>query len=150
MNLLPIRLFLTLLVSLIPGLSQAGFFDKNNDQSEFLTAEQAFEFEALAIDHNTVQVRWMIEPGHYLYRHRLDIESHSPDRISWQAPAGENYQDEHFGEVEIYHEILEFPINVSGSEREINLKVSWQGCAEAGLCYPPKSRELTLQLPDCP
>ena len=146
----PIHTCLILLNLLLPGLAAASFFKQDNQQSEFLSAEQAFTLEAVALDHKTIQARWLIEPGHYLYRHRLNIESTQGEKLSWQAPAGKSYQDEHFGEVEIYHDVLDIPVHVSGKQRQVTLKFSWQGCAEAGLCYPPKSKTLSLTLPDCP
>ncbi len=143
-NLLPI------LVLLLPQLAVAGFFDRSQDEAAFLSAEEAFVLEAVAIDHQTIQARWTIAPAHYLYRHRLSVSSVPAERISWQAPQGLPYEDEHFGAVEIYHDVLDLPIQVDGAAREITLTLGWQGCAEAGLCYPPRKQTLTLTLPDAP
>lgn len=133
---------------LVPLLAQAGFFDNNNAQSEFLSADEAFVLEALGLNDKQVQLRWTIAPEYYLYKHRLGVEliDSTGQRISWRAPRGKIYHDEHFGEVEIYHNVLEFPVSLSQPSQQISLRLHWQGCAEAGLCYPPQKRELTVEL----
>ncbi len=143
------RFLSALLALIVPLVASAGFFDqRGGQQNEFLSAEDAFQVEALAMDATTIQARWSIAPGHYLYRHRLDIELLNPAdaTMQWLAPAGQAYEDEHFGQVEIYHDTLDVPIVVSGAGPEITLKFRYQGCAEAGLCYPPQTRTVTLEL----
>lgn len=148
MNVLPLSwraVALSLLV-VAPTLVQAGFFSNNTAQAQFLPADEAFVLDAIALDAHTVEVRWTIAPGYYLYRHRLSLDSPQAQNIHWQAPAGQAYEDEHFGEVQIFHDILEIPVKIDSAQRQIELNIGWQGCAEAGLCYPPKKRQITLNL----
>lgn len=141
--------FCGLLAVILPWAANAGFFDQSRgNQQAFLPAEQAFIVDALAIDAHTVQARWNIAPGYYLYRHRLDVSVIKPSSaaLQWQAPSGQPYEDEHFGEVEIYHHILELPIAVATDAESVTLKLSYQGCADAGLCYPPQTYTVTVDL----
>ena len=153
-----------LLASIVPACLAAGFFD-NSSTSEpaFLAADEAFVVDALALDGQTLQARWLIAPGYYLYKQRLSVQITAPDglRADWQAPTGESYHDEHFGDVEIYHDELDLPIQLvdleTASDRSsapsdntaktVHLTLRYQGCAEAGLCYPPQTREFDLPLP---
>lgn len=138
-----------LLAVLLPWAANAGFFDQSRgNQETFLPADQAFIVDALAIDAHTVQARWNIAPGYYLYRHRLDVSVVEPSTstVQWQPPNGEPYEDEHFGEVEIYHDVLDLPIAVTGDADSVTLKLRYQGCADAGLCYPPQTYTVKLNL----
>lgn len=144
-----LRLPSAVLALVFPLVASAGFFDqRGGQQNGFLSANDAFQVDALALDASTIQARWTIAPGYYLYRHRLAIEVIEPasTSVQWQAPSGQAYEDEHFGAVEIYHDTLDVPIAVDASESSITLELRYQGCAEAGLCYPPQTRTVTLDL----
>ncbi len=144
-RLLSACLLLSLLLA--PGL-HAGLLDRSN-HGEFLPGDEAFVLEAVALEHNLIEARWLIAPGYYLYRHRLAVEPVSPQGASthWQAPAGEPVVDEHFGEVQIYRQTLSLPVRTEGAGDEIELRFRYQGCAEAGLCYPPMQQTLLVPLP---
>ena len=137
------------LALVFPLIATAGFFDQRGGQQDaFLSANEAFQVDALALDASTIQARWTIAPGYYLYRHRLGIDVIEPatTSVQWQAPPGQDYEDEHFGAVEIYHDTLDVPIEVNANISAITLEFRYQGCAEAGLCYPPQTRTVTLDL----
>ena len=138
-----------LLALIWPWMASAGFFDDTrSSQDAFLPAEDAFRVEAIALDRERIQARWTIAPGYYLYRHRLDVAVVEPDglTIRWQPPQGQPYHDEHFGDVEIYHDVLDLPIALTGQGESVTLKLRYQGCADAGLCYPPQTHTVTLDL----
>lgn len=143
-----IRSLATAALALSPALALAGLFDRQQTQAEFLPAEEAFVLDAVALDAQNIQARWLIAPGYYLYRHRLKAELLGPDgqTLEWQIPSGKPYQDEHFGEVEIYRDVLDVPLTLGQPGESVRLRLHWQGCAEAGLCYPPQKREFTLDL----
>ena len=130
-----------------------GFLDKpganSKEDSKFLPVDQAFEIQPLESKAGTLIVSWRIAPGYYLYRQRLSFELLDPARAQLgkpALPAGEKHSDEYFGEVEIYHDAwlrARLPLK-SKPAPPLRLKVGYQGCAEAGLCYPPQSRVLEL------
>ena len=127
----------------------------DNQGNEFLDPEQAFvlSVEPLAADRFVVQ--WDIADGYYLYRKRFDVKAEEPggQRLGpFEISRGETKQDEYFGEVEVYYQQarLEVPVirfaSASG-ELPLALAIRYQGCADAGLCYPPITKRVTVRLP---
>lgn len=104
---------------------------------DFLPPEQAFVLMAELRDAQTVSLRWSMPAGYHLYRERL---SFSGDGVQQpRLPAGVRKFDENFGkEMETYYRSLELSVPVRGSG-PFMLSVGYQGCADAGLCYPPVS-----------
>jgi thioredoxin:protein disulfide reductase len=120
-------------------------------EDSFLPVEQAFRFEAVAEGSDRLRLDWQIAEGYYLYRSRIKITSSSAAAQlgAPQFPAGQIKNDEYFGRQEIYHHELTLAVPVArakGGALQLPLQVSYQGCAEAGLCYPPQVKTLTLSL----
>ena len=113
---------------------------RSGSGDDFLPPDQAFRFTASADGKERVHLSWAIAPGYYLYRDRIHISSTEPTvQIgNPEFPAGTVKQDDYFGKQVVYHQALVATVpltHVSGSV--VPLKVIYQGCAEAGLCYPP-------------
>lgn len=131
-----------------------GFLDQPRaaaaGDSKFLPVDQAFEIQPLEAKNGRLLVSWRIAPGYYLYRQRLTfaLQEAGPLKLGPPAlPAGEKHSDEYFGEVEIYRDALlaaRLAVQPSLPPR-VKLKVGYQGCADAGLCYPPQERILELE-----
>ena len=103
--------------------------------ADFLPPEQAFVVKAELRDAHTVALRWAIPPGYHLYRERLSFTG--PGVGQPQLPAGKRKFDENFGkEMETYYTSLALDVPVSGTA-PFDLTLGYQGCADAGLCYPP-------------
>ena len=120
-------------------------------QDNFLPVEKAFRFDALTEGSDEVRLNWQIADGYYLYRTRIHVSTTSPSVQlgAGQFPVGQIKDDEYFGRQEIYHHALSVVVPVArarGGALQLPLKVSYQGCAEQGLCYPPVTQELTLTL----
>jgi thiol:disulfide interchange protein DsbD len=118
---------------------------------DFLPPEQVFHHSA-RVDGDRVIVTWRVEPGHYLYKQRMSFAAATPGVTlglpAW--PKGESHKDEFFGEQEVFRGSNEFPVpfTVSGTQpRTLELKLKFQGCADAGLCYPPTTWNETVALP---
>lgn len=130
------RALVLLLSLLMSGLALAGnsLFTPIQGQPTFLSDAEAFAFSWSRTDRG-VEVRWDIAPGYYLYRDQLKL-SGAAGALKPQLPAGERHHDEFFGEVVVYRDSLtvNLPDQTSGT-----VTVGWQGCADAGLCYPPNS-----------
>jgi thiol:disulfide interchange protein DsbD len=107
--------------------------------------------EALPFNHTTntdgVTLAWDITPGHYLYRERISISAANPD-VGIGEPvfssAGTDIEDEFFGKSTVFFDPVEarVPITLPEGIREAELQVTYQGCAKAGLCYPPQTRDV--------
>ena len=126
---------------LLTGFSQAYASDNPFEQkADFLPAEQAFVFSTEPLPSGETRLQWKITDKYYLYKKRLKFEgldaAHTPP-----LPEGLAHSDEFFGATEVYRDRLELliPANASGQ-----IKVSWQGCADAGLCYSPQSQKVDL------
>lgn len=124
--------------------------------SEFLPPSEAFKVEAVAEGADRVRVDFLVTPGYYLYRHRMNFAvdtAAGPVAATLGAvdiPAGEWKEDEFFGRQQVFHESMSVSVPVSrapGGALELPIVVGLQGCAEAGLCYPPEKRRFKVMLP---
>lgn len=136
--------------SLLDELHNSG---SDSGDNQFLTASQAFQLSAMADSQGRLQLAWVIAPGYYLYRDRIKIASASPGLTldAPQFPAGKVKNDPYFGKQVIYHQQLIVPVPIrSAAAGTSAVAVTYQGCAEAGLCYPPITRTLSVALPGGP
>ena len=137
-----------LLVSLVGVASAKPWWMRGieSNESDFLPPDVAFRVSA-RIDGTVVRVRWIIADGYYLYRHRIEIKAESPD-LALSAPAlpkGVLKSDPYLGTQEIYQQQVEATVpytRFDAGAHPLQIKVVYQGCAEAGLCYPPISKVL--------
>jgi thiol:disulfide interchange protein DsbD len=132
------RLFIALFM-LLSSLAQAGA-NPFEVKTEFLPVGKAFVFTSQRLDSGETQLYWQIADGYYLYQKRLKFDG-LPEAQKPALPEGEAHSDEYFGDQQVYRQGLELklPANASGT-----LKLGWQGCADAGLCYPPQTLEVDL------
>ena len=116
---------------------------------EFLEPEAAFAFSARALDANTLEARWQIADGYYMYRDKFKFELKGGTLGQPALPAGKVKQDENFGTVETYRKDLRIrlPIQRTPGATSVTLTTLSQGCADAGLCYTPQTVSATIQLP---
>ncbi|MBK6655177.1 protein-disulfide reductase DsbD [Zoogloea sp.] len=133
---LPILLF-ALLLSLCSLLAHA---------QEPLPAEQAFRASARALDDKTVEVRFQVADGYYLYRHRFQFAAAGIEFGEPALPPGKPKKDDAFGEVEIYRKELVFTLPVSAGQPPFDLQLTSQGCADIGICYPPQTTTVSVAL----
>ena len=109
-------------------------------EDEFLPPEQAFEYTATA-DRRSVTVEWRATKGYYLYKKRMGLSAATPGVTVGESvyPKGEIHKDEYFGEQEVFRGTFKVTAPLSGAKPgdTVALKLKWQGCADAGLCYPP-------------
>lgn len=140
---------LALLVSLCAGFSHAAV-----NEADLLEPEKAFRMSTRAVDDRTVEVKFDIADGYYLYRERFKFEAEpgigganvkfgTPD-----FPAGVKKKDEFFGEVETYRKqlIVLLPVEKTGGGDTLKLVVTSQGCADVGVCYVPMQTRASVKL----
>jgi len=111
-------------------------FSSALDESPFLRVMDAFIPTLIWGMDRDAQVEWYIEPDYYLYRARFAYQTDSGLEVGASYPTGVTKFDDFFQEdLEVYYSNL--LINLDIPEDTQNLYVQFQGCAEAGLCYPP-------------
>lgn len=121
---------------------------------EFLPPHLAFKPSATARGSDRIDVHFDIQPGYYLYRSKLAVETTglipADVKISTdELPAGTQKDDPNFGLTEIYTEPLSWPVTITGGQRPLTLTLSirYQGCASQGICYPPEVALIPVTLP---
>lgn len=136
------------------GPSLGSFFKSRpaTGNDDFLPPDEAFRFAAGMERPDSVALTWIIADGYYLYRDKIKVVSETPNVQIGKPllPKGEIEHDETFGDTEVYREILEASLPVAraaGSSGTLSLKVTYQGCAEGGLCYNPITKTVALELP---
>ena len=135
-----------------PGDGTARLLPAPTQNEDFLPPDQAFRLGVVAEAHDRLRLNWGIAPGYYLYRARLKFSTTTPNVTLGQAdlPPGDTKHDEYFGEQVVYHGGLIARLPVASSATwtgPLALGVSYQGCAEAGLCYPPITKSFTINMP---
>lgn len=134
------RLALSLLL-ILPLAAQAQWFS-GNDAEEFLPVLEAFQPSAWH-DGETLYVGVEAAEGYYLYRHRFSVESDQADLGEPELPAGEFTSDEFLGDVYVFRDRVVFEVPLEGDASGVfPVALTFQGCADAGLCYPPERVEL--------
>ena len=118
-----------------------------DNSKDFLPVRQAFQLNLIDTSPEAIKLQFVATEGYYLYRHRFQFRTEPAD-ISLgaaQLPDGEKKHDEYFGDVEVYHGILDVNLpRKSGDTRPFTLVVTYQGCADKGLCYPPETERLNI------
>lgn len=121
---------------------QASLFGNNTGgalNDRFLTADRAFVFNA-SQQGERVSLEWQISPGYYLYKHKIEIVPIKLTLGSYLLPAGTDHHDEVYGEVKIFRQKLLLDIPLKNIQDDAELKISYQGCAASGFCYPPETQ----------
>ncbi len=134
--------FLTLILLLCSTSVFAGLFDAPG-RSNFTPADQAFVFDFQQNQHD-LNLNWQVKEGYYLYRKQISITPAQAQVDPLQLPAGVAHEDEFYGKSEIYRGQLSVPVAVAQADKGATLTVTYQGCADAGLCYPPETKVIPL------
>jgi len=134
--------FLTLILLLCSTSAFAGLFDAPG-RASVIPAAQAFVFDFQQNQHD-LNLTWQVKEGYYLYRKQVSITPAGAKIAEPQLPAGEWHEDEFYGKSEIYRHQLTVPVVVNQADNGATLTVTYQGCADAGFCYPPETRVVPL------
>ncbi|MCO6439512.1 MAG: protein-disulfide reductase DsbD [Nitrococcus mobilis] len=131
------------------GAASSGLFGGlfGDDEPALLPVERAFPISAELVAPDRIVTRWDVQPGYYLYRDKLAFELAGTENAirRAQTPVGESKDDPYFGRLEVYHHPVEATLQLEhAAQRPLELVVRYQGCADAGLCYPPQTTRLRL------
>ncbi|MCC8999867.1 MAG: protein-disulfide reductase DsbD, partial [Candidatus Contendobacter sp.] len=149
------RPWLALWLTLLAVPVMAGLLDRLGDSTSerILEADQAFQLTLAVLDPVTLEARWTIAPGYYLYRDKFRLNLPEAQGITIAAleiPAGESKEDPYFGRQAVFHHEAAIIVRLkreSSSAQTVRLKADYQGCAEIGVCYPPLSQTVSVALP---
>ena len=133
---------LTLILLLCSTSTFAGLFDAPG-RSQFVPADRAFVFDFQQNQHD-LNLTWQVKDGYYLYRKQISITPSQADIAEVKLPPGVWHEDEFYGKSEIYRKQLTVPITVNQSKSGATLTITYQGCADAGFCYPPETKTVPL------
>ncbi|AZD64600.1 Thiol:disulfide interchange protein DsbD [Pseudomonas chlororaphis] len=149
------RLLCLMLFVLALPATAAGLLDSRpsstlgsiNNSADFLPVREAFQLSLLQSTPQSIKLRFVATKGYYLYRHRFQFRAEPADIAlgAAQLPKGEQKHDEFFGDVEVYHGIVDVELpRTDTDQRAFTLAVTYQGCADKGLCYPPETERLQI------
>jgi|TARA_B110000091_G_scaffold32619_1_gene34240 thiol:disulfide interchange protein DsbD len=138
------KFFLTTILLLTSSFAAS---DIIQNQVEFLSPEKAFQPSIKLIENNHLEVSWDIEKGYYLYLGMFEFSVDSSDTkiIKVDMPEGKKKKDEFFGDVDVYYNSAKANIYFDKITSKTNLILKYQGCADAGLCYPPITKKFPLE-----
>jgi thiol:disulfide interchange protein DsbD len=119
----------------------------DNNENDFLPPDVAFRVGGSLLDSANLRLRWVIADGYYLYKQKIEVKAESPDLVVGvpQLPQGVMKTDPYLGRQEIYTQQFEARVPYTRGDfgaHPLQVKVTYQGCAEAGLCYPPITKVL--------
>ena len=120
-----------------------------NENPTFLPPDEAFIPYINYQGDDYIQIRWDIKDGYYLYMGMFEFSTDDPNIKITKVimPDGVKKKDEFFGNVDVYYKLAEANVYLEQSiNKNINLIVKYQGCADAGLCYPPITKKLGVMI----
>ena len=133
------RTFLAFLLIFIAVFSYA--------EEALLPADEAFAFKA-KVANDEIQLKWDIAPGYYLYKEKIKITSDYSKQLGVaKFPKAKIKNDEFFGKVGTYRNnvVVSIPV-LPGDAKSILLNITFQGCADLGVCYPPITKSVALDI----
>ena len=137
-------------ISLLLLLAQSPLLQAQEE--ELLPPEEAFSLSAW-VEGDTLVAEYQIAPGYYMYRERFDFQiesSDAPTRFDVAViPTGKIKEDEFFGKMETYRDSVKIrlPLLFDGpAANKLQVKITSQGCADIGVCYPPLKQALAVDL----
>ncbi|MBW8192505.1 protein-disulfide reductase DsbD [Neiella marina] len=136
-------LLASLCLTLLSFNSWANSLSFLQDTPEFLPEEKAFVFAYDVIEPGKLEVFWQIEDGYYLYKEKLKFELNGQIITPATLPPAKPHEDEFFGITDVYYHSLTVPLTYT-AQNSSALTVTYMGCAEAGLCYPPTKQKISL------
>ena len=134
---------IVLALTLFSLQTQASLFSGPATSPHFVTVDQAFGFD-FSQNGNQLLLKWNIKPGYYLYQQKITLTASQAGITHIAMPAGQPHEDEFFGKSQIYTQDLRVPVSLHDIGPAASLTVSYQGCAAAGFCYPPETRNVPL------
>ncbi|MEZ8144088.1 protein-disulfide reductase DsbD [Enterovibrio norvegicus FF-454] len=143
-----IAIFALALMSAFPAHAEFSLFNSPapsiDSTPKFVPVDQAFPFN-FTQQGDRVYLDWQVMPGYYLYQDKFEVKVSEDAKVgSMEMRQGQPYKDEFFGDVLIYKKPLTVTVPVLSATDSSSLNVTYQGCADAGFCYPPETVNVPL------
>jgi len=107
-------------------------------------ADAVFRLDVARSGGGDLVCTWNIAPGHYLYRDRIAVTTNDGKAVPLALPPGVEKDDPTFGSTQVYHDHVSVPLASSALPSSGAIQVTYQGCAEHGVCYPPVHKRIDL------
>ena len=141
------------LFGLLSSLAQAqnSLASYTQQQSEFLPVDEAYQLDVVSGSNGQATLSWIIAPDYYLYRHAFKVKASDQNgalEATLSIPDGLAKTDEFFGDVEVYYQFTDLGLELEADNTVelVELAITYQGCADAGLCYPPRTKTFLWHL----
>ena len=132
-------------------LNLGGSFGMGGDEDELLDPDDAFALAVSPVIDGAISLQWTIADTYFMYRDKMQFELQGAAGAVLgdpQLPAGKVKNDEFFGISEVYRNTVtaQLPIDGLNQASEAVLHVTYQGCADIGVCYPPIKKQIPVNL----
>ena len=133
--------------------SLSNIFSSVSSGNEVLHPDDAFKVDVSAVSNDKLLLKWQIEPGYYLYKDKFSISANDSSVLygDYIFPLGKLKDDLAFGEVEVYYNENQVLVPFSFEDnniKELGINITYQGCKEGSICYPPIEKSLIVPIPD--
>lgn len=143
-----LMVFISLYMLMTASFSMGGLSDfTDNAEDAFLHPDKAFQLEVTPIGANTLNGQFIVAPGYYLYKDRIQftIKDASQGAVAeFELPTGDMKDDPNFGKMEVYHHDFAAAIKLKDLAAGYILQAKYQGCSEKGLCYAPQTKTFSF------
>ena len=130
--------------SIFDTSSKNPFASSLSNDNDFLKVDQAFVLDT-SQHNNELSIIINISEGYYLYRHQFKFSADNATFADITLPEGEDHEDEFFGVQKVFRGQLHFTVLLKEANAGSVFSLRYQGCADKGLCYPPKRKKITLE-----
>ena len=131
------------------GQAQNSLAAALQQQSEFLPVREAYRLDGALTADGQLRLYWQIAEGYYLYQHMFKVrhaDAPAPANLSISFPPALDKTDEFFGDVSVYYDEADLTATLPDDATRLTLAITYQGCADAGLCYPPETEHLLVDV----
>ena len=131
------------------GQAQNSLAAALQQQSEFLPVREAYRLDGALTADGQLRLYWQIAEGYYLYQHMFKVkhaDGPAPANLSISFPPALDKTDEFFGDVSVYYDEADLTAALPDDATRLTLAITYQGCADAGLCYPPETEHLLVDV----
>ena len=118
-----------------------------SDSPQFLPVDEAYQLEVEQTSDKGLRLYWQIADGYYLYQHQFKVKIDDATGTvgsDLEFPPAKQKVDEFFGDVQVYYQNADLKLTTERAFGTARLAVTSQGCADAGLCYPPNTEVFTI------
>jgi len=141
-------------VQVLDSLISTGESANYAEEDEFLSPEDAFKLNVDVNGEGKLVAYWQVAEGYYLYKNKFKFELPGKQNIAFgniKLPKGKVKTDDILGTYEVFYKQVEVDLPITGKldkTKAMDLKVIYQGCAEAGICYPLMKKNLGINVTD--